>query len=58
MKQEHISEIKKVSKIFDTKRVAREMEIPDEEYERLEKEIKGGVFSGGNDKNRKPYKGI
>jgi ABC-2 type transport system ATP-binding protein len=30
-----------VSKIFDTKRVAREMEIPDEEYERLEKGIKG-----------------
>jgi hypothetical protein len=29
-----------VSKIFDTKRVAREMGIPEEDYEKLEKEIK------------------
>lgn len=29
-----------VSKIFDTKRVAREMGIPEEEYKKLEKEIK------------------
>lgn len=47
-----------MSKIFDTKRVAMGMGISDEEYERLEKEINGGVSSGGNNKNRKPYKGI
>ena len=29
-----------VSKIFDTKRVAREMGIPEEDYEKLEREIK------------------
>ena len=29
-----------VSKIFDTKRVAREIGIPEEDYEKLEKEIK------------------
>ncbi len=29
-----------VSKIFDTKRIARETGIPEEDYEKLEKEIR------------------
>ena len=29
-----------MSKIFETKRIAREMGIPEEDYEKLEKEIK------------------
>lgn len=29
-----------VSKIFDTRRIARELEVSEEDYEKLEKEIK------------------